>query len=554
MSLRGILRALAFTTVLAVFPAARAGEALPAFHRLVGDLAGPDRVLRYRASEGLGALGDLEAVPYLIAALEDPDPGLRALAGSALSRLTGRGWGQDPGRWRGWWDEQGGALIRHRGETGQRAVAALAAPSYEIRFSAARTLETLGFREGIPALIQALGTHELPFRWRCVRSLEVLSGERFGLDAARWSAWWEAARAARLSDPPPVQAPAVPPSAPPPSVAGPQAPPRLVLDPEGILAQRARRLEEERNALEARLASLQADRDRLAEASARAREALEASQAERARLHDAGSAATSQSQARVAALERELAERRSRTESLEAESRKAAQALEEAARRAASLEAEKARLEAALAAPPPAPTPTVPPEELAREREKAAALAATLAREREDAKALTEEAEALRRKLAERPEPGPPPVPPAVSPEELSRAREQAAELADALDREREEARALAEEAEALRRRLAERPEPSPEPPVAMTPAAGSGRVVAASGADRELAAWRARHERLWGQVQDYVIQRDDNLSGIARRFHTDVETLMDLNAGNTRAIRDRHRIYAGYRINVPGS
>jgi LysM repeat protein len=419
MEPKGILRAVILLACCAVLPAALAGgEALPAFHRLIGDLTAPDRILRYRASEGLGALGDLEAVPYLIDVLEDPDPGLRSLAGAALPRLPGRGWGPDAGRWRGWGAEQGEALIGHRSETGLRAVAALSAPAYEVRFSSARTLETLGFREGIPALIQALGTHELPFRWRCARSLEVLSGERFGLDPARWAAWWEAARAARLPDLPPVQVPVVsPPPAPQPV---PQASPRLTLDPEGALEQLARRLEEERDALAQRLRTLEADR---------------------ARLLDSSSAATGQSQARIAALEQELAARRSSTPLWEAEAQKAALAL----------------------------------EGLAREREKAAELSAALARERETSLALVEEAEGLRLKLAERPEPSAPPDVPA--------------------------------------------------------PAAVAGSGV---------------------HIQDYVIQRDDSLSGIAKRFHTDVETLLNLNMGNTLAIRDRHRIYAGYRINVP--
>ena len=540
MSPRGILRAVAFAVFCTAFPAARAGEVQPAFHHLIADLTGPDRVLRYRASEGLGALGDLEAVPYLIGVLEDPDPGLRALAGAALSRLTGRGWGQDAGRWRGWWDEQGAALIQHRSEAGQRAVAALSAPSYEVRFSAARTLETLGFREGIPALIQALGTYELPFRWRCVRSLEVLTGEHFGLDGARWLSWSEAARAARLPDLPPARNPEPSPVAvaPPSPVPVPQPPPRVILDPDRALEERARRLEEERSALEA-------DRDRLARESAQAREALEASQAERARLIDSGSAATGQSQARVAALEQELAGNRSRTEALEVEARMAAQ-------HAASLEAEKARLEAEVAAPPP--PPQVSPEELAREREKAMALSASLERERQGAKALTEEAEALRRQLAERPAPAPPPPPaPSISPEELSREREKAAALSADLAREREGAKALAEEAQLLRRRLAEQPAPAAVPP---SPAvlAPAGDAAGPDGAERDLAGWRARHERVWEHMQDYVIQRDDSLSEIARRFHTDVETLLNMNAGNTRAIRDRHRIYAGYRINVPAS
>lgn len=69
----------------------------------------------------------------------------------------------------------------------------LAAPNDPQREEAARALGALGDRRAIPPLIDALTRGTLPDR-RAAGALESLTGQTFGLDAAKWQAWWQAAR------------------------------------------------------------------------------------------------------------------------------------------------------------------------------------------------------------------------------------------------------------------------------------------------------------------------------------------------------------------------
>ena len=49
-----------------------------------------------------------------------------------------------------------------------------------------------------------------------------------------------------------------------------------------------------------------------------------------------------------------------------------------------------------------------------------------------------------------------------------------------------------------------------------------------------------------------YQIKKGDNLTRIARNFHTTIKDLMLINKGN-KGIKDENHIYAGYWIQVPG-
>ncbi len=66
---------------------------------LAGALAHPSVEVRQLACETLGRVGTQEAVPELVAALEDPLPAVRASALAALQALTGTRLGPDPHVW-----------------------------------------------------------------------------------------------------------------------------------------------------------------------------------------------------------------------------------------------------------------------------------------------------------------------------------------------------------------------------------------------------------------------------------------------------------------------
>jgi len=59
------------------------------FKRLLRQLKNTDTVVRKRAAGGLGDLGDARAIPHLITALADQDPGVRYFVVGALSSLSG---------------------------------------------------------------------------------------------------------------------------------------------------------------------------------------------------------------------------------------------------------------------------------------------------------------------------------------------------------------------------------------------------------------------------------------------------------------------------------
>lgn len=82
-------------------------------------------VVRCGAAAELGRRERWDAVPLLIVRLDDPDPDVRAAAGSALRRLTNNFFGfraqarvdhrrRAAGRWRAWWSQEGRAEAQER--------------------------------------------------------------------------------------------------------------------------------------------------------------------------------------------------------------------------------------------------------------------------------------------------------------------------------------------------------------------------------------------------------------------------------------------------------
>jgi hypothetical protein len=159
--------------------------------RLVELLAAGDYSLRYAAAEALGNLGELHAIPGLVAVLSDPDPVLRWCSATALQRITGEDYGIDHRRWQAWWES-------HRREEGwdpssawARLLSQLRDSDYRTRYRTAQRLAREGRRDAVPALIGALEDESPAFRWEVARTLRVLTGRDFGIDRGRWLSWWK---------------------------------------------------------------------------------------------------------------------------------------------------------------------------------------------------------------------------------------------------------------------------------------------------------------------------------------------------------------------------
>jgi HEAT repeat protein len=63
-----------------------------------------DPRVRENAAWALGEIRDTRAVRPLIMALSDDDASVRVCVASALARITGHDFGEDPARWREWYD------------------------------------------------------------------------------------------------------------------------------------------------------------------------------------------------------------------------------------------------------------------------------------------------------------------------------------------------------------------------------------------------------------------------------------------------------------------
>jgi hypothetical protein len=74
---------------------------------------------------------------------------------------------------------------------------------WTVRVAAARSIEKTPAKEGVDLLIEALGSEDGRLQDDCARALRVLTGEDFGTNAAKWTSYWETARAEWTGPPEP---------------------------------------------------------------------------------------------------------------------------------------------------------------------------------------------------------------------------------------------------------------------------------------------------------------------------------------------------------------
>ncbi len=139
----------------------------PVLEQLRRVLLGGEADRGAQAAHALGALGDVEAIPLLIQALEAPGSVAGAAAG-ALAALTARRFGRDAASWLRWWKGH------RRGPRSDWLFEALVDPDRQVRVAAAEALRVAA----PPPLIYRV---DAPPRER--------------EDAARaWRAWWDEQR------------------------------------------------------------------------------------------------------------------------------------------------------------------------------------------------------------------------------------------------------------------------------------------------------------------------------------------------------------------------
>ncbi len=93
-----------------------AGGALDAIRsvrlqRLTANLKHANWRVRQRSARVLGTIQQTGAVEPLIAALKDQDSRVQAEAAAALSKITGKDFGQDHGKWETWWQKNKSAFL-----------------------------------------------------------------------------------------------------------------------------------------------------------------------------------------------------------------------------------------------------------------------------------------------------------------------------------------------------------------------------------------------------------------------------------------------------------
>jgi len=177
----------------------RASRSKSWLQRYAEALAAPQARGRRAAADQLARIGDLRAIPALIARLADSSAVVRAAAETALYSLSGRRDG-DLARWRDWWGAhqslgQSGWLPR-----------LLVDPRRAVRVRAARWISEHDQVLQIPALIDALADEHRVVRDAAATALRQLSGLRFDFgpsdtpreraeQLAVWRQWWGGASA-----------------------------------------------------------------------------------------------------------------------------------------------------------------------------------------------------------------------------------------------------------------------------------------------------------------------------------------------------------------------
>ncbi len=112
---------------------------------LRGELPGPDQLRQRHATEALGVFKDLPSVPRMIALTKHHDPQLESASRQALVTILKQDFGDNPKRWRGWWDKN-------------------------------------SKRPRIEFLLDGLDHAEVDVRESAFEELKALSGEDFGYD------------------------------------------------------------------------------------------------------------------------------------------------------------------------------------------------------------------------------------------------------------------------------------------------------------------------------------------------------------------------------------
>jgi HEAT repeat protein len=187
-------------------------QALPVLIEMLKDV---DPVARQSAARTLGLFGGSakEAVPDLIAMVDDPDHGVKTEVILALGNIGDPqavpvlmevlkeqlGSGTEPQTY------YTGAGTTIQALSAMKEAAAPALPlfieavkseDYSTASSALDALEVIGptAREAVPTLIEIMemGDQATLSEWLVADTLEVITGQDFGEDAAAWRAWWEA--------------------------------------------------------------------------------------------------------------------------------------------------------------------------------------------------------------------------------------------------------------------------------------------------------------------------------------------------------------------------
>jgi hypothetical protein len=89
--------------MLAAWGLGQMGE--PALKPLLAELADKGSPGRSDAAFALGKINQPQAIGPLIDALKETDPDLRKESAKALSRITGQDFGESPGEWQKWWEQ-----------------------------------------------------------------------------------------------------------------------------------------------------------------------------------------------------------------------------------------------------------------------------------------------------------------------------------------------------------------------------------------------------------------------------------------------------------------
>ena len=149
---------------------------------LVAALKSPDIWVRSTAARSLTQLGDSGATSAVLALLKSADREARPTAARALA-----------------------------GSRDPRAVDALLgamkSDDPELREWSARSLGAIGDRRAVGPLVAALDDWDGDVWSEAARSLERATGQTFGVDRARWRAWWAAQPSARAPSPTRLAAP-----------------------------------------------------------------------------------------------------------------------------------------------------------------------------------------------------------------------------------------------------------------------------------------------------------------------------------------------------------